>query len=206
MKKHTKQIVSGVILFIFGAMVIPTVFCVIAFMYSWANQPLARFVIPGSTFVTVEKESRYYLWNDYRTIYEGKTYSCSEDFPSGLEISLCATELLHESPLEMTMGDPVEFVSDQSITSSVGDSHQNSVGYFEVHEPGSYLLSVSGETGSRVCSFGTSIFNLRNVLIFLATFAVTMVTGLAGFLLVIIGILNLAKSRKSHPDAEATPA
>ena len=196
MKKHTKQIVSGVVLFILGAMVIPGVFCIIALEYTFTKKPLARFTIPGQAMVSIVKPGRYYVWNDVHTTFEGKSYPAAGEFPEDLEITL----------LENQDGDLIEFIPDRSITTAMGDSLQNSIGYFEINEPESYTLSVTGTTEPLVCSFGTSIFDLKNVLIFLGTFAVTMLTGLAGFLLVVIGIVNLVKSKKKPLDAGSSPA
>ena len=160
----------------------------ILFVYLLNEKPLAKFTIPGQAIVTIEKHGRYYLWNDYQTVFEGRSYSSSEELPGRLEISL----------LEKEAGDPIEFVSSQSITSSSGDSHKNSVGYFEVDEPGCYILSVFGETEPRVCSFGKSFFNTKSVLICMIVGLLEILMGIAGFGLVLVGIINLIKARKSE--------
>ncbi|MFZ9032949.1 MAG: hypothetical protein ACO21J_03245 [Anaerohalosphaeraceae bacterium] len=197
MKKHTKQIISGIALFILGAMIIPIVFVVLLFTSLLNDKPLAKFTIPGQAMVTIEKHGRYYLWNDYHTVFESRSYSSSEELPDGLEISL----------LENEDGDSVEFISNQSITSSSGDSDKNSVGYFEVDEPGDYILSVFGEIEPRVCSFGKSFFNIKSVLICLVVGLLEMLMGITGFVLVLIGIINLIKARKCEKlDAGSSPA
>jgi hypothetical protein len=105
------------------------------------------------------------------------------------------------------VGNAIEFVSDQSITSSSGDSHKNSIGYFEIDDLGIYILSVSGGTGLRVCSLGKSIFTLKNVFIFLGTFVLAMLMGIGGFVFVLIGIMNLIKAQKHGKlDAGSSPA
>jgi hypothetical protein len=196
-KKHTKQITSGIILFILGGIVIPTIFCIIAFTYFLSHKPLARFAIPGQTIVNIEESGRYYLWNDVHTTFNGKSYHATGEFPESLEISL----------LDNQDGDPVVFVSDTSMTFSDGNSYKISIGYFEVQEPATYILSVLGGTEEFVCSFGTSIFTLKNILIFLGTFGVTMLTGIIGFILIIIGIINLIKVKKHRSlDAGSSPA
>ena len=197
MKKHTKQIVAGVTLFVLGGMIIPTIFVVILFVCLLNEKPLAKFTIPGQAIVTIEKQGRYYLWNDYQTVFEGRSYSSSEELPGVLEITL----------LENKDGEPVEFVSSQSITSSSGDSHKKSVGYFEVDEPGGYILSVFGETEPRVCSFGKTFFNTKSVLICLIVGLLEILMGITGFVLVLVGIINLIKARKSEKLCDgSTPA
>ena len=196
MKKYTKQIVSGVVLFILGGMIIPVVFVVLLFTSLLNDKPLAKFTIPGQAIVTIEKHGRYYLWNDYQTVFEGRSYSSSEELPGRLEISL----------LEKEAGDPIEFVSSQSITSSSGDSHKNSVGYFEVDEPGSYILSVFGETEPRVCSFSKSFFNAKSVLICMIAGLLEMVMGIGGFVLIVIGVISIVKDYKQKKAASSAPS
>lgn len=185
MKLHMKQIISGITLFILGGIIIPTVFCIIAFTYVLTNKPLAKFIIPGQVTVTITNQGRYYLWNDHQTIFDGKTYSSPEELPAGLDISL----------LEKQNGGAVRFIPDPSITSSNNNSHKISVGYFEVNESGAYVLSILGKSEPRVCSFGKSTLTLRTVLIFLGTSCVSGVMGITGFVLVLIGIINLIKDK-----------
>jgi len=37
--------------------------------------------VPGTQEVIIEKPGRYYLWNDFRTVYAGKSYDQSEHIP-----------------------------------------------------------------------------------------------------------------------------
>ncbi len=187
MKKPGKQILTGVILFVLGAIVIPTAFTVLAFIHAANCKPLAKFEIPAQATVTVEEPGRYYLWNNYQTVFEGKAYSDSRDVPDGLEFSLVDTQT----------GDAVEFMTNASISVTSNNDEKNSIGYFEIDQPGDYTLSVSGSTLPRVCSLGKTIFSLRNVLAFIACFGFTMALGLGGFVLVIVGLVNLGKSRKN---------
>ena len=61
MKRHTKQIVSGIALFVLGGIIIPAffwgpiVFCLLT------EKPLAKFIIPAMVEVADEKEGQYYL-------------------------------------------------------------------------------------------------------------------------------------------------
>ncbi|MHC4292486.1 MAG: hypothetical protein ACYSTR_09780 [Planctomycetota bacterium] len=196
MKKHTKQIISGVVLFILGGMIIPVIFVVLVFTSLLNDKPLTKFTIPGQAIVTIEKQGRYYLWNDVHTVFEGKSYPATGEFPEGLEITL----------IENQDGGPVVFVSDTSITSLSSDSHKNSIGYFEVDKPGVYILNVFGETELRVCSFGRSFFNTKSILICLTVGFLEMLMGVGGFIFIVIGIINLIKAkRRDRLDAGSSP-
>ena len=45
MKKHTKQIISGITLFILGGIIIPTAFSAIVILYAISSKSLAKFTI-----------------------------------------------------------------------------------------------------------------------------------------------------------------
>ena len=195
MKKHTRQITSGVILFILGGIIIPTAFGITIVVHVLKEKPLAQFVVPGQATVTIEKPGRYYLWNDYQTTFEGTTYSTSTDFPGGLDISL----------LENQTGKKRSFKTNVSISSSTPDSAKNSIGYFEVDQPATYILSVFGNTQPRVCSFGTSIFNLKNVLAFLICSVFSIVIAIIGVVRVIVGLANLTKTKKQISQPACQP-
>ena len=67
-------------------------------------------------------------------------------------------------------------------------------------------MNVFGDTESRVCSFGKSFFNVKSVLICLAVGLLEMLLGITGFVLVLIGIINLIKAKKHKKlDAGSSP-
>ena len=184
MKKHTKQIISGIVLFILGGIIIPSIFFGIILLFLLKEKPVATFIIPAEIEVTIQKEGRYYLWNDYQTVFEGRIYSMSEELPNGLEISL------HKK----TNNNLIEFVGDHSITSSTANSKKIAIGYFEIEQPAEYILSVSGETPPRVFSLGASFFNANLFIIAIIVFPLEMLMGIGGFILILIGIINLIKA------------
>lgn len=187
MRKSTKQMISGLVLFVTGAIIIPTIFCISVALYLLNNKPLVKFIIPGQTVVTIEEQGRYYLWNDYQTIFNGRTYSSSEELPDELEILL----------LENKTGNKVEFTPNQSITPSTGDSHKNSIGYFEIDTPATYILTISGESSARVVSFEKSLSGHLNALSSPAIFTARILAHLVAFIFTIAGIINLVKARKN---------
>lgn len=191
MKNHTKQIISGILLFILGGIIVPALFFGTIFLFLLTEKPVARFIIPAEIEVIIEKEGRYYLWNDYQTVFENRTYSMSKELPNGLEISL----------REKTNDNVVEFTEDQSIISSTANSRKIAIGYYEIKQPAKYILSVSGKTEPRVFSLGTSFFNANLFIIALIVFPLEMLMGIGGFVLIVIGIINLVKAGKQNNSA-----
>jgi hypothetical protein len=144
MKPGLKTLITGITLFILGGFVIPFLLILPLFLNESAN---SQFLIPGSNEVTVEEPGRYYLWNDFQTVHDGKSFSRSESIPDGLEIAVTDDT-----------GKTLAFTSDTSTSSSSGSSSKNSIGYVEVSNPGKLRVSVSGDSEERVFSFSQSIF------------------------------------------------
>ena len=190
MKTGIKTIIAGVTLFVLGAVVVPLAI-VLPIVLGEKNKE--QFVIPGSTHVAVEEAGRYYLWNDYQTVFKGKSYIRSEAIPDGLEITI---------KNEKT-GEPYNFVSDSSISSSSGTSSKKAIGYIEVLTPGTVCIEILGGDEERIFSFSRSILLAMFGLI-LGGFGLSMILGLSGVALLIWGIVKLVRSnRESEPSAEA---
>ena len=186
MKKHTKKIVTGIILFISGVIIVPLTITIFFFLFLLNKKPLARFLIPAEIEVRIEKEGKYYLWNDYHTTFNGKAYPATGEIPDNLEISL------NKKHSETS----ITFYSDQSISSYTGESPKRSIGYFEIDESGIYLLNISGETTPLVFSFGKSLLNLKIFLVIFMTGVSSMIMGFIGFIFIVIGIIELCKAKK----------
>ena len=181
-----KTIVTGVTFFVLGAVVVPLAI-VLSLVIGDKNEE--QFMIPGSTQVVVEEAGRYYLWNDYQTVFKGKSYSRSEAIPDGIEIKIKNRET----------GELFSFVSDTSTSSSSGSSSKNSIGYIEVPTPGSVHIEVLGGNEERVFSFSRSgllaLFGL-----ILGGFGLSMTLGLSGAGLTIWGVVKIVRSnKKSEP-------
>lgn len=184
-----KKLILGVVLFAVGFM--SPLLLVVSLLGSLTEETVAL-EAPGEIEVTVEEPGRYYVWNEYRTVYEGRTYSQSETLPSGIAFSLTEAESGTELPLS----------TDMSMSWSGGDRKKTSVGYFGIEEPGDYVLSVQGPEEPRVFSFGPSLFG--DLPAFLGRMILGAVLALAGViggvLLVIFGILELVrKDRNPQP-------
>ena len=183
MKKGVKTIIIGATLFITGAFLIPV--AVILLLITRGDRP-EQFIIPGEMTVEIEEAGRYYLWNDYQTIYKGKSYNRSELIPDSLEMTIT----------NIDTGELKEIVGDTSTSSSSGSSSKNSIGYFEIGEPGQYKVRVIGESNERVFSFGEDSIVKFLVLIF-AGGGVCLLIAFSGFGLIIYGIVKVVTKKNN---------
>ena len=183
MEKPTKLLVSGIVLFV-GGIIASFILAISAFLPFLTREPDTRLLIPGSMEIKIESAGRYYLWNCHQTVYQGKTYSKSEDIPDNLTISLKTKD----------GGSHVDIIGHSSITMSFDSSSQKSIGYFDIAHPGDYILDVQGESEPRVFSFGRLGFSF-------ATLFLTMFIGMSlcflmstvGFVLGVIGVVGIVK-------------
>ena len=172
---------AGIVLFVVGAFVVP-----IAFLFPLIlnNSDERQFIIPGTTKVEIQKPGRYYLWNDFQTVFDGKSYNRSKSIPDGLEIAIMNEE-----------GKDLQFTSETSISSSSGSSSKNSIGFVEVSNPSSLTVSVSGGSDERVFSFSESGILKLLGLIF-GGFGLSILLALAGVGISILGIIKLVMNNK----------
>lgn len=179
MKKGLKTLIAGIAIFLTGAVALPAFFVFTLLSGGMAGQ---QFIAPGSAEIQIEKPGRYYLWNDYQTVYDGTTYNDSLTVPGGLTIRFSDAS-----------GQPLPLNADTSMSINIGSSSKNSIGFIEVTTPGSVAVSVSGEVESRV--FSVSAFSL-------AGFARMILSGLAlafaGLAILIWGIVKLVRSSRSE--------
>jgi len=185
MKPGLKTLIIGIVLFVLGGFVIPFLLILPLFLNKPDNQ---QFLIPGSKEVTVEKVGRYYLWNDFQTVYDGKSFSRSENIPDGLEIIVTDDA-----------GKTLPFKSDTSTSSSSGSSSKNSIGYVEVSNQGKLMVSVSGDSEERVFSFSRSIFP-KMFLTILGGGAASLLMAFIGFGIGIWGAIKLARNKAGEED------
>lgn len=177
MKRGSATIITGVVLFVAGAFVIPAAILVPIAL----NQPKAQqFLAPGSMEMTAEKPGRYYLWNDYQTIFDGRTYHSPEDLPAGLEITIMDDH-----------GERLTFISDGSTSRGGGSSSKRSIGYVEVTGTRHLTVVVSGTADPRVFSFARSD-TMKIVGLVLCGMGGSVLLALAGIILSIIGIVRLS--------------
>ena len=190
MKPGLKTLITGIMLFILGGFVIPFLLIFPLFFNDSSNE---QFLIPGSKEVTVEKPGRYYLWNDFQTVYDGSSFSHSENIPGGLKIAVTDDA-----------GKTLVFTSDTSTSSSSGRSSKNSIGYVEVNNPGKLRVSVSGDSEDRVFSFSQSIFPKTFFVIMGGGFA-SLLMAFIGFGIGIWGVIKLVRYKTGEQGSAPNP-
>ena len=184
MKTGIKTIITGAVLFIVGAFVIPLA-VVLPIVIGLSNSDEKQFIIPGDTQTTIEKPGRYYLWNDHQTIFKGKSYNRSESIPDGIEIKITNVET----------GKLFDFVSDASMSSTSGNSSKNTIGYIEVSSPCTVDIKITGGEEERVFSLSESNL-LKMIGIILGGSVLAIILGFAGFGIAVWGIVKLVRSNK----------
>ena len=182
MKPGIKAIIAGGVIFIFGTLVVPLLF-ILPFMFEKSSE--VQFKAPGTCETSVEKPGRYYLWNDFRAVYHGKSYNRSKSLPDGMEIKIQNSD-----------GSLLQFVSDTSISSNSNGSSKNSIGYVEIKAPSKIKVEVSGGDEDRILSLEQ--FNLSKMFGFMiAGFGVSALVTIGGIGIGIWGILRLVKSNQT---------
>jgi len=189
MKKGIKTIITGSVLFILGTFVIPFL-CVIPLFPDGSKD--VQFKVPGTIQAVIDKPGRYYLWNDYRTIYKGKSYNRSESIPDGLEIKI-----------KDSNGKLLDFVCNSYNSTYSGDNARKSIGYVETKNVGKVDIEVSGGNEERIFSFSSSSNLLKIIVLFFGSFAIAALFALAGVGITIWGIVKLVNANKK--DGQATP-
>jgi hypothetical protein len=191
MKPGIKKIITGGVIFFVGAFVIPLSFVLPLILH---HEQESQFKAPGNTEITVTKPGRYYLWNDFRTIYDGKSYDRSENIPDGLDIRIQDAD-----------GHQLQFVSDGSISSSSSTSAKKSIGYVEVERAGKVTINVRGGSENRIFSFSQSGLLMMFGLV-LGGAGLAIVVSAAGIGLIIWGIVTRARANQSGEPRSAANA
>lgn len=138
-----KWYIIAVLMILTGVVLIPAA---IVIPLLSAPKPVS-FIVPGSHAFNLTTPGEYVLWHNYKTIFEGKTFS-SNALPGGLQMQLS----------NITARTVVPLVPDQSTTVSSGSDARRSIATFTVANPGQYLLSVQGAAPEMVFSFGNAMF------------------------------------------------
>jgi uncharacterized membrane protein len=147
-----------------------------------------QFVVPGRHAFVVEKPGKHRVWNDHRTVFQGRTYDVSRALPDGVRIIVTGTD-----------GRPVEVISGGSATSTTTAAERVAIASFEAASPGRYEIVVEGDFKPRVFSVGRDFVPWLVATIFGAFFAIF--TGIA-----VACVLGLWTFLKRHPTVlEARP-
>ncbi|MCH9654878.1 MAG: hypothetical protein K0U86_02005 [Planctomycetes bacterium] len=186
-----KTLVTGITLFILGMIVITMVIPILVYDLI-DNRNGEQFKVPGITQVTIEEPGNYYLWNDYQTVFEGKSYTQSKTLPDGMEFKI----------RNQATGKFFNFVTDLSISSNRGMSSSNSIGYVEIPAPVKIEIEVVGGTEDRIFSFARSVFTTHLALIVCGAL-LSMAICFIGCGLVVWGIAKLVNSNKNDDEANS---
>jgi len=181
MKPGIKTMIFGAALFIFGAVIVPLLF-VVALVCGKSNS--TQFKVPGILETTVKSPGRYYLCNDFRTLYNGKTYDNPTNLPAGIEIKIFDAN-----------GNSLLLVSDTSFSEGRNGSEKTSIGYVDLKNVGKVRIEVSGGTNERIFSFGpANFFKLAGLI--LGGFVLSALVSLTGIVIGIRGVIKLVKSSR----------
>lgn len=177
MKKGMKLLIVGAIFGLLGIVVIPSVM-VFSFLL---NQPEHhQFKVPGETTVKVEEPGRYYLWDDFETIYENQSYVRRPGIADGLIIYF-----------KDEKGRYLDFERDVSMSSESLGEHRKSIGYVHVEEPGEITIQIKGNMEERIFSISRSWF-LRFFLTMMLGVTSSVIVGIIGIVMCIVGVVRLA--------------
>jgi len=106
-----------------------------------------QFLAPGKLAFDVEHPGKHLVWNDHRTVFQGRTYDVPEQLPDGLRIRVT----------EIASGSPLEVRSSRGASSKTGEAERVSIASFKVTAPGRYEIAVEGDFEPRVFSVGPNI-------------------------------------------------
>jgi len=179
MKAGAKQIIAGVVVFGMGAIGVP--FLIVLTLGS-DSVDLLEFEVPGAAIAFVDSPGRYYLWHDYQTVYDGRTYDNPIELPDGLMI-----EITEQG------GMPLDFVSDSNSLFSLSGRARQSIGYVELSNAGQVSIDVTGGAESRIFSFSPFSFG-RFVGLIVKGFVFAVLVALSSLGLIIWGIVKLANA------------
>jgi uncharacterized membrane protein len=108
-----------------------------------------RFVAPGSQDFTVRKPGTQIIWNDYRTVYGGRSFDLPEKLPDGVQIRVFS--------YDGTSGRPVDVVPNRGASSKTSEADRVSIASFEALAPGRYSIVIDGDFPERVFSVGPNL-------------------------------------------------
>lgn len=180
MKPGSKRIIFGIFIFLAGAIIVP-LGIIVSLIVTDSNKLI--FKVPGSIRYSMNKPGQYYLWNEYKIVFDGISYNRSKDIPDGIQIRIRNEQT----------GQVYTFVSNASISSDSGGSARNSIGYIESDSPGNVLIEVQGGNEERI--FSISQFRLWRIFsTIFGGIGFAIFICLAGGLVIVWGIVAMARS------------
>jgi hypothetical protein len=147
-----------VLIFILSCVLVPVITLVRVLQRKSIEFQMA---VPGRKEFEIVKPGNYVLWNETRTMFEGRSFSVAAALPPGVHVELRKADEMKLIRMNTTL---------DAITSS-DTVERRSVGYFEVPDRGKYVLVVDGEFPQRVFSFGKSVLDEKGIILATIVFA-----------------------------------
>ena len=119
----------------------------IAAIVAWlvfAPNERQQFLAPGRHTMELAGPASYLIWNDYRTVFEGRSYADTDELPAGARLSV----------LEKASGRKLATHPNTHVNVSDEDTKRHSVAQFRTEQPGHYEIIVEGDFPPRVLSAG----------------------------------------------------
>ena len=188
MSLGTKLIVIGVVLLIGAAAgLVQTITSTITDVVDSPDMP--QFLVPGRVQLPVDEPGRYYLWHDYRTVFDNQSFNVPEDLPHGVKIEI----------RDAKTGQFINLQSKASASQSDMNTDRSSIGSIVIERPGEVVIDVAGDFEPRVLSFGRFEFFALFGRLF-GGIALSMLAGLASIVLLIVGIIKVTSEPKAEPE------
>ena len=135
-----------------------------------------QFPASGNIEVSTLDHDRYYLWDNYVTMFKGERLRHSSKFPDDVEISV-----------KDGLGQELEFTPDTSHSWSIGNHSKRSIGYVEAIPGSDLTIQITGGDGQRVLSFAKADMK-RDLWRKLGGFIIAVIVGGVGVIFGIWGI------------------
>lgn len=123
---------------------------------------------PGAVELVVNRPASFTIWNEVRTVIDGKPLRSSRELPANARFSVLNNE----------NGETIEFSEFGGSKVSMGEQYERrSVGQFDIDSPGSYRVAVEGRFKERMFSIRQSFLAtlFRALRIDLAWFALAWI-------------------------------
>lgn len=146
------------------------------------------FSVPGETTITVARPGDYTLWQEDRTLVDGRLRTFPETLPSGLTVEVT----------RVPEGTPVEVRPYWGATMTTPSASRRSVAAMTFTAPGDYRVAVPGLEEERLFYIGEDVI--------LRTIQTVLLCGGTGLLLILAGIgfevyvlVRLVRRRRQQP-------
>ena len=184
---------KGVLLLTLGILALSAALTVLfAGLSSFMQQfkSVAVLASPGTVSVEIEEPGVYTLWHDHRTAHRHGGVHHHPELPPGFTFTL-----VREFDQKELILDPARSRS----TISTPSRDAIAVGTFLPDVPGPHTLKISSANGEHRNFSLTEGSFLSGMARLAVALVISALLGLAGILLVVVGIVLLATTPKSHP-------